>query len=428
MIALLAPLWLPSGEDAVLADVRAVLQRRPADDVRDASELAAGLCALGADAVPVLYGLTRGEGLERLIGAAWEPERWACGPEQISELALSALGRAPSRAVFEELRAALEGSPGFQERVVALRILAAQAKAEGLELLFANALALGDLECRRPSVQRDLQASLAAILRHDERAWPEIGKRLSTLEPALAVATLEAVALSERTRGMALLEEALERMPHMADAILEAMVDLELARPWGLTGRSLAWLQPALEGTDRAARERAIRLVGRLRAREAAPALVRLLGDPEAGPSARRALKLMAGTDLGPLAETWEHWHEGELSWREKRFEILLDTLVARDPGRANQALVELLEHPLFHDEAAAELAEALPQVPRAVALNACTELERLGSRWAVPGLVQSLSLGKAVLAARAERALLTLLREPPAELAPTPLRAELEL
>jgi hypothetical protein len=319
--------------------------------------------------------------------------------------------------VFEELRAALEGSPGFQERVVALRILAAQAKAEGLELLFANALALGDLECRRPSVQRDLQASLAAILRHDERAWPEIGKRLSTLEPALAVATLEAVALSERTRGMALLEEALERMPHMADAILEAMVDLELARPWGLTGRSLAWLQPALEGTDRAARERAIRLVGRLRAREAAPALVRLLGDPEAGPSARRALKLMAGTDLGPLAETWE-----------QRFEILLDTLVARDPGRANQALVELLEHPLFHDEAAAELAEALPQVPRAVALNACTELERLGSRWAVPGLVQSLSLGKAVLAARAERALLTLLREPPAELAPTPLRAELEL
>jgi HEAT repeat protein len=186
------------------------------------------------------------------------------------------------------------------------------------------------------------------------------------------------------------------------------MVALECARPWSLAGRSARYCATFLRSPEATERARAARLAGELHELELVPDVIALLEDGELAVrrSAEGALARMAGVPLGAEAAAWEAWHERELDWRDTRWSELLATLVGARAGPANEALRELARHPLFRHEVARALAESLPEQPSTVALASCVELENIGSRWAVPGLVSALERGPAQLKAAAWRTL----------------------
>lgn len=429
MLCLAVP-WAPQEkaiQDPGMEEVREVLQRRSRMDGRMPAELVAGLAALGPDSVPTLYGLVTGRGLEALVGEGWQPAAWKCRPEEIPALSAQALERAPMRAVIEHLARALDDEPTDQERLVILRILAGQGSAEGLDLVWRSASELGDLELGRPSVNRALREALVSILRRDRQSWTILEKRFEKLEPAACLALVEAIGAAGQARGMELLARSFTRGSPAPEHIAEAMAELELACPWTLAGRTMEHCSPWLTSRASAECARAARLAGRLHALEALPTLIELAShvDGLVRRCAVDALRTMAGLplDFDADAGAWSGWYERELTWKEERWEPLLETLVSDRTGPANEALRELAAHPLFRHEMARTVAESLCEQPRAVALSACTELERLGSRWALPGLVSALEDAQPELRAAARRALCALTGET-RELSVEPWRA----
>lgn len=390
-----------------LQDVRAVLLRRSLHDNRTPAELVTGLAALGADAVPALYGLVTGRELGALCGD-WQPSDWKCLPEEIPVLGAQALSGAPTSVVVEHLARALDQEPNLQERLVILRILSGQGSAEGLDLVWRSAGELEELGLSSPSVARALCDALVAILREDRRSWTSAEQRLEKLAPASLEVLLTAIGEAGQPRGMELLARLFASGSPPRSRVVEAMAELELACPWTLAGRTLEHCSAWLTSPDAAECAHAARLAGRLHALEAVPALIELVShiDELVRRCAVDALQRMAGLPLDQDANAWSTWHEGELSWRQERWDTLLATLVSGRPGPANEALRELAAHPLFRHEMARSLADSLSQQPRAVALSACAELERLGSRWSLPGLVAVLEGAEPELRDAARRAL----------------------
>ena len=386
--------------------VRATLARRTPTDARARDELAAGLAALGPAAVPVLYELATGRGLEHLIVAEWLPEEWACQPEEIPELCTLALARAPSAAVLEQLAHVLDAGPAGPERLAIARVLGAQASADGLALFLRNAAELGDLELERPRVHAALRADLAAVLEHDPRAFALLAQRLDALEPAIGDVLVDAIGDARRRQGMDLLERLFENGRAERAGVVTAMAELERARPWDLAGETMAHAAPLLRGSDASERALAARLAGVVHDLSSVSELIALVEDaePAVSRSAAAALTAMAGVPLE--AGAWGDWYEREQAWHDARFATLLETLASVRPGPANEALRELLKHPLYRHEVARAIAESLGEQPRAVALAACAELEHLGSRAALPGLVAALGGASPQLKAAAWRAL----------------------
>lgn len=425
MSVLLALAPLVTRGDERLEELRGVLARHVATEERAPSELVARLAALGPAAVPTLYEQVTGRGLEALIGADWQPSAWHCEPEEIPGLCTAALERAPGTAVREHLGRVLDGEPTFQERLIVLRILGAQGSAAGLALVLRDAVELGELELGRPSVRLALRTALRGILVHDAAAWGLLEKRLDKLELATCEVLVEAIGEAGLPRGMDLLARLFARARLAPERIAEAMAELERSRPWDLAGRTLEHCSPWLSSQDPAECARAARLAGRLHALEAVPALIELAShaDGRVRRCASAALQEMAGMPLDLDPSGWADWYEHEREWKKECWEPLLARLVAREPGPANEVLRELTRHPLYRHESARALAESLGHQARAVAVAACTELERLGSRWALPGLVEALQASQPQVRAAAWRALCALTGEK-RELAIEPWRA----
>lgn len=389
-------------------DLRAVLARRSPSDERSPAELAHALADLGSRAVPMLYELATGRGLESLIGEEWLPAAWSCEPERIPELCALALESAPRAAVLAHLADVLDGGPTYHERLVILRVLAGQGSGEGLELVLRSARELGDLELLRPRVRLALRAALSSILRGEPRSFERLLARLDTLESALCEVLVEAIGEAGRRQGMLVLTRLLESGQVTRGRVVEAMAELESMRPWDLGGQTLASCGPLFRSPDASERALVARLVGSLHSIESIPDLLLLASDSDAlvRRCALGALADMANQPFDPEVEVWESWYLREQAWQEAHWSGLLETLVALQPGPANEALRELTRHPLYRHEAARAIAESLREQPPMVALAACAELENLGSYLALPGLVAALEEGHAQLKAGAWRAL----------------------
>ncbi|NOT31131.1 MAG: hypothetical protein HOP15_11840 [Planctomycetes bacterium] len=394
--------------------MRAVLHRPSGTEERTADELANGLVALGPAAVPVLYELVTGRGLELLVGEEWRPADWSCEPEAIPGLCLLALERAPTDAVIKEIERALADEPSHQDRLVLLRLLGAKGSAAGLALAFRDAAELGDLELLRPRVRTALREALAAILRRDPSSWSLLDKALAKLEPATREVLVDAIGDTGQKQGMAVLVRLLQAGQPSRARVVENMARLECARPWDLAGQTMEHAARLLNSQEAAERALAARVAGSVHALEVIPELIALVDDSEPLVSrcAVEALAALADLPLGSESGAWEAWHQRERNWRETSWTPLLDALVSARPGPANEALRELVGHPLYRHEAALAIADCLALQPHAVALAACAELESLGSHWALPGLIATLEQAQPQLRAAAWRALRALTGE----------------
>lgn len=390
--------------------IRALLVRsRPGEKVPEPKELAQALAALGPPAVPELYEIATGRGLDALIGEVWVSEQWPCLPEELPPLAEDALALAPRAAFLAQLEAVLASERTVAELRIVLRLLADPRVKGELGLVLRCAEKIGDLEVLRPSVRAGLRATLARILSSEPQVWPGLEARLGTLAPAFTRVLVEAIGEARRPEGMPILRRLCGREEPPTELVVEAMTELELERPWSLGGQTLAVCKSWWAHPDLAVRTRVASLAARLGGPEEVEALIRLSSDAQRGVrhAATLALEAIGSIDAPGEAEGgWSGWFERESTWREENWGALFELLRASGPGPAVQALRELMAHPLYREQAAEELAQNLAAMPTGVATMVCAELERIGSRRAIPGLVEALAGGNSSLRAAAWRSL----------------------
>jgi hypothetical protein len=396
------------GDGGSFEEVLALLRRRSGEVVEARPVLVSRLAALGAPAVPALYELATGRSMELLAGTEWRPEAWLCLPEEIPELCTLALASAPKAAVLAHLTATLDAGPEVHERLVLARVLGSLGSSDGLALWLRIAAELGDPGLQGPSVRAALRSALATILLCDARSFEVLAPLLEGLEAGPCAVLVEALGACGRSRGMGVLERLLEAGKPQRTHVLAAMAELEESRPWQHAGRTMARCAPLLRSPDASERALAARLAGSLHDLRSVPSLIALVEDSDAvvRRCAAAALGDMARLPLGEEVEAWESWYAREASWRDEHWNRLLGTLAGSSPGPANEALCELVRHPLFRHEAARAIADTLREQPPAVALAACRELEGLGSPWALPGLVATLGGAQAQLGAAVWRTL----------------------
>lgn len=382
--------------------------RRSSMEAPERSEVVARLTALGPEAVPGLYELVTGHGLEELIGDEWVPESWVCLPEEIPVLCAKALEHAPVEAFCGALERALDNEPTFQDRLVMLRLLGARGSGDGLPLLFRGAKELGDLELQRPSVQLALRESLVSILRRDNGSWRTVAKALADLEPATIEVLVDAIGEAGRSRGMNLLERLFRTGSVDPARLALAMERLERAIPWDLGGRTMHQISFWFYSQEPQARALAARLAGSLHSLDSVPELIQLSGESDqlVRRCALDALQSIAGLPLDPDPKTLESWYEQEEAWYAARYDDLLAQVREQPNGQAVEALGELARHPLYRDEIAAELAASLPMLEPEKGLAVIAELERCASRRALPGLIATLEEGPAPVREAAWRVL----------------------
>jgi hypothetical protein len=395
------------------APIRALLLRSsPAEKAREPKDLAKVLAALGAEAVPELYEIATGRGLDGLIGEEWVPELWPCLPEELPALAEDALVLAPRAAFLAELESVLAGECTVAELRIVLRLLSDPRVKGELELVLRCAEKIGDLEVLRPSVRMSLRATLARILASEPQVWPGLEARFATLPPPFARVLVEAIGDAHRPEGMPILRRLCGRDEPPTGLVVEAMAALELERPWILGGQTLAAVKGWWIDSDARLRTQIASLAERLGGPAEVEALIRLTTDEQRGVrhAAELALSSIGRVDVPGEAEGgWAGWFERERAWREERWGTLFELLRGSEPGPATQALRELAMHPLFRHEAAGQLAEGLAALPGVVAISACSELERSGSRRAIPGLAAVLAGANSSLRSAAWRALQSL-------------------
>lgn len=421
-MSLAALLFLCLGvQDDPYAGVRTALARQGPDDRRTVEELPRALIALGSPAIPALYQLAIGVGLEPLIGETWVPEAWACTPEQIPEIGRRALAALPALDVIAHLQQVLRSKPVIKERVIVLRLLGSLPATEALAVVWSMTAELGDLELGYPSVRAAVRGAMGSILSRSSGGFDWVHEHLEDTDLATTRLLVEALGEVQLARGMPILVSLLERDVLPEAELLGSMATLEWNNPWVLAGTTARYLGPRLCSVDPDERALAATLVGRLLLPDMVPLLLELLddGQPLVRGAAISSLALLAHkpADLDPAS--WSGWYRREHAWYEERVPELLEVLVGQASGPASDALRELFQHPLWKRELSRETAERLLQIPHPVRLVACTLIEEAKVCDGLPGLVQALTSSDSRLKKVAWRALRSLTGvERPLELA----------
>ena len=405
-----APPPSPSADE--LAAVRAVLLRSEGASAARDDVLVRRLVALGTGAAPVLFSLATGEGVEALqIGD--EPEAWMCPPERVGALALAALADLPAVAMREFLRAECRAHPDREVRVAALDVLGRQGSPEGLAMFFELVEASGD-ELEHRSLRAVAGEALLAMLRKDAATAAALERPLLAAPLPVQHLACEALARCNRPAAVGLLSKLFGRDPELDHVALEALAQLGERFPWRVGDEVSKRLRAALRRDEPRLRAAVAHALGRTKDAPSFPALIALLADPDPAVvrAARWALCEISGqTRIGDQAG-WQRWLEAEISWWQEAGETRLEALDPRDSTRLSEALRELSMHPLARESVVDVLSSGLSELDPAARRVACLSLARLGSRRAVPALIECLFDPEEELRATAWQALRALTGE----------------
>jgi HEAT repeat protein len=374
-----------------LAAVRAVLRRSDGATAARDDVLVRRLVALGAGAAPALFSLASGEGIELLL-VDDAPEAWMCPPERVGEIALAALADLPAVPVRDFLRTACQAHPSLEVRITTLNVLGRQGSAEGLELYF-EILAQSDAELEHRTLRATACGALLAMLRKDGAAANLLEKPLLAASRPAQLLACEALADCNRGAAVRLLTKLFGRDSELDLAALDGLTRLGAQFPWRVGDEVATRLRAALGQENARMRAAAAQALGKIRDPQATPALIALLADEDgaARRAAQWALRETTGEKRITTAAEWHGWLEAESAWWREEGQGWLAALDPAESTRLTEAMRELLAHPFGRDQTADALAGALAELDPAAQLVACDTLARLGSRRAVPALIELL-------------------------------------
>jgi HEAT repeat protein len=396
-----------------LAAVRAVLRRSEGATAARDDVLVRRLVALGSDAAPTLFSLATGAGIEALMGDGDDDEAWMCPPDHVSGLALAALADLPAVPVREFLRSQCRAQPSPEVRLVALEVLGRQASAEGLDLCFELLEASGD-ELENRSLLAAGSEALLSMVRKDSAAAAALERLVGGASVTTQRLVCEALAQCNRPAAVRILAKLFGRDPELDLAVLEALTRIGERFPWRVGDDVATRLRPALGRGTPALRAGVARALGRIGDVSSIGALVGQLSDadPSIQRAAQWALHEISGETRTRTPEEWQRWFQAESSWWKEQGPGWLEAIDPDEPARLSEAMRELVHHPLARESTVDALAEAMSGLDPAAKLVATGALARLGSRRAVPALIECLYDPSAELRTSAWQALRSLTGE----------------
>jgi HEAT repeat protein len=294
-------------------------------------------------------------------------------------------------ALLDELRVHASPEAGMEDKLAAVRTLAGVADDRALPLILDLAASIDAPLLASTSIRASVVGAIASHLaRRGELT--SFSLVLREAEPEVLPLIASAVARSGYEGYMPFLARLLGSSPEADEAVLEAIVAGATARPDvdGPGDVTLAAVRGYLESPVAGLRRTAAQAVACLHDSGAIPTLAGLLADGDARvvTSASAALRSLAGADHGADPERWREWYAAELLWWRDEAQAVTGRLTGDDPADAHKALGELLRHRLWRHELADAIGPLVRRSDHPIGGDACTALGQLGSRRAIPYLL----------------------------------------
>jgi HEAT repeat protein len=263
-----------------------------------------------------------------------------------------------------------------------------------LRALFELAAPPADAQRLHPAVERALEEATTALLVADARAFETLAASWTQMPAAFVPAVIRGVGATADGRGVELLGQILVWSPEHAPLAVAQLRRLGPSPDPEVNARIADELRSRLDPLDPAFCRAAILALAELGDFHSVPQLIDLLETaPAVEENALWALQRLTGRNWADSPDWWRSWYAAELAWREQAYPRLSREL--REAVQRETLVVALREfgdHRLFRHDLALEVAELLDNRDRPVRLLAIDTLQQLGSKAALPALVELLA------------------------------------
>jgi hypothetical protein len=249
-------------------------------------------------------------------------------------------------------------------------------------------------ERRHRVVTQPAEAALAKVFASDSGALGDLAELVPELDAHSAWIVVGALDASGRPEALGFLPGLLGRDPALDLRLVEALGERQASTPWlAKVDAEALFLELLAESRDPKLQRTLLVQLGRIQALGALSQLVQRLDsrDRQIARAARWSLEQMGGTKLPGTSGEWKAWLHLESRWWSREGSARLARLSEAEPAELVASLRELCSHPLYRDRTAQELVLLLEHSDPSLVVAVCGALERLGSTWAVPELVDAL-------------------------------------
>lgn len=322
------------------------------------------------------------------------------------EAVRAALAARPRRELVAFLEALSRQPLELRERLEAHRLFSAAAGCDQLRLLVRISLAPGD-GLPPQELRTSFVATLAAVLSREAGGLDQIPALFAESPPALASSVIEAVAAVDGARATQVLARLLGRVPGLDGLLLGRLAQREesadLCDEFVLDG-----LRRYLKHADPVLSVAACRATAALGDDGSIEELIGLLeqGEERVRAAAGEALGVLSGLAFGLDVERWSSWFQAETRWWSERADAELARIEGARGPEYLRAARAALEHRLHRDRIAEAFVQALGRRDADEVWLACRALGELGSRVAVPALIECLEHEEKAVREAAWRAL----------------------
>ena len=407
----------PPVDELLQSQVFALLTTAPLEGAPDRAELIEDLAALGAPLAPIAAGILCGEIARPEL--AYGSEDQPVDPRLVElhdGVLRGALQRLDRGVVVDHLARRAAGDAPLEVRLCVARLLGESRHPRAADVLLQVAAGIEPIHLARAYVLQSFEQPLAEALAADPRADTALIGRVGRFAPQVRDLLLRAAVQADSAATRRFLCSRLtagdEEQVVVLGAIAAARVGAFEASP-----DQVAHVRTRLRSLEEGVPRLAALALGKLEDIESLPDLMGLLDSEDAleSKAAHESLCWISGSDLGRTSSAWRRWLSGEQNWLSNVAPSQLAQLSSGDRLAVHRALRELQRHPLYRHEFAPEVAQLLYAADEDLAVAGCEALAALGSREALPALIESLALPDCALREAVLRTLQSLARRDPA-------------
>jgi HEAT repeat protein len=370
----------------------------------DGSALLAQLAAPGVDAIAPLFDILVQERVPH-VDPQDAPQILSTAQRELLLAALAKLPREPLRAALERRLPKPPAVADARMRIAMLRVLSVIGTSADLSRLAG--LAPREQDGLTPVAASALRSAYAGILRREPAILATGLRLLKGCDDDAASEFLSALGELREKRALPLLEDCMRTQPQLAQQAIGLVAILGPSDDTDYDRRVALWLAEHLDPERSEWTRASVRALGALDDGHQVPALLAQLESDHPGVRevALAALRRVSGLQLHDSAETWREWYAGECAWLESRQPDAERELGSEHDAEVARALDECAAHRIFRDERAPAVLGVLESGSPAMRVLSCATLARLGSRRALPALVERISDDDPALAQAAWRA-----------------------
>jgi hypothetical protein len=278
------------------------------------------------------------------------------------------------------------------EASIALEILEALGRAPDLAAAVNVTLAAAGTS-EDTALARAFERAAQALLARDTKTWDVLRSIVANVPLALAARLLAAAGACDTPLALQSLGLFLDHDAELDAATLSHVARLCVRFPDAIQPNYAERLCSFLGSPDAPVREQAALVVGRLEHEASTGKLIVLQFDEAPGVRANAcwALQRISGLSYRAGDRRWQEWYDAETTWWVSKAPEVFDELGSRNRATLVAAVHELSRHRLARKELVSVIADLTYEAdPELVAL-ACKSLGSLGSRTAIPVLLEVL-------------------------------------